>query len=55
MIKKLICKIKGHNFKKLSNSYKRKCIRCNLEEWIFKRSFSETGKPDYFWKNINDK
>ena len=51
-IKPLICKLRDHKYEKFSDGLKRRCVRCNREEWMMMNSHPMVGEPLYKWVYI---
>lgn len=49
---KILCKIFGHNWNNFEQ-FKRRCVRCNKEQWVFGTKYPKIGEPKYNWKDIN--
>lgn len=48
----LLRKFHKHDFQTFSDGTKRKCIKCNQEEWLFENRYSDIGQPKYHWKEV---
>lgn len=51
-LRRQMCRLAGHSFATFSDGYKRRCVRCAREEWMFSNPYPRIGQPKYQWKHM---
>jgi hypothetical protein len=49
---RVLCRIFGHRFETFDDGFKRRCPRCDREEWMMSRPYPRVGEAKYFWEDM---
>lgn len=49
---KLLCNLIGHPFVEFADGFKRKCKRCNREEWVMSNPYPRIGEAKLTWVHM---
>ena len=52
-MREFICRwfFHGHRWDEFA-TFKRRCVRCNVEEWIFTKTYPSIGEPKSDWSDM---
>lgn len=47
------CRVVGHPFVAFADGFKRRCIRCNREEWVMTNPYPRIGQAKHEWVHMD--
>jgi hypothetical protein len=50
--KAMMCRLRGHHWLLFSDGLKRRCTRCEREEWVMSNPHPLIGQPKYYWEQM---